>query len=65
MIFQFEYAQRGSTVAVDHYAGTDPEALEFCGTTVYDESAFLALKDRLTEDGVFPDEIYFVDLDKS
>jgi len=66
VIFQYEYARRGSVVSVDVFAGSDPEALDFSGTMVFGEAAFMAFKDLLllVEEWT-GDEIFFVDLDKS
>jgi hypothetical protein len=66
VIFQFEYARLGSMISVDVFAGSDPEALDFCGTVVFAEAVFMAFQESL-QDEIFTSlhEIYFVDLDKS
>lgn len=65
MIFQYEYARLGSMISVDVFAGSDPEALDFCGTVVFAENVFIVFKDLTSmNDGWTGDEVYFVDLDK-
>jgi hypothetical protein len=44
MIFQYQYKRVGAHYSVDHYAGSNPEALDFCGTTVYPETAWTELQ---------------------
>jgi hypothetical protein len=63
MIFQYEYAQRGSIVSVDVFAGNDPEALEFCGTLVFPTDVMVSFQANAERDG--NQDIHFVDLDKA
>lgn len=66
MIFQYQYKRLGTLYSVDHYAGSNPEALDFCGTTVYPELAWFAFRDYLTDaDYITFDGVEFVDLDRS
>ncbi len=62
MIFQYQYKRLGTLYSVDHYAGSNPEALDFCGTTVYPVDVMFAFQANATRDGNL--DIEFVDLDQ-
>lgn len=60
MIFQYQYKRLGQLISVDHYAGSNPQALDYCGTTVYPEMAWLSFVGNLDD----LELVEFVDLDQ-